>query len=72
MGRVADPGDPPASFEEKDKWFQVKISSAMMEGMELHGMDNMESIGYAVLKTGCTIQEARWVRQVNMYTFQRP
>jgi hypothetical protein len=72
MSKIADPGDPPTSFKEKDKWFQTEISSAMIEAMKEHGMNNLESIGFAVLKTGCTVQEARWVRQLNMYTFQRP
>jgi len=70
MGRIPDPGEPPKSFEERSLSL-AEVTSAMMEAMGL-GLNNLEAIGYAVAKTGYAVEEVRWVRQVNMYTFQRP
>ena len=69
MGRIPDPGEPPKSFEQKEGYPTAEVTSAMMEAMGL-GLNNLEAIGYAVAKTGYAVEEVRWVRQVNMYTFQ--
>jgi len=70
MGKIPAPGPRPLSFEQ-DKSLPYDIQSSFYEAMAM-GMNNLESVGYVVAKTGCTLQEARWIRQQNMYTFQRP